>query len=118
MLNQYYERYGLPLFIVENGFGYEDKIEDGKIHDENRIRFLGNHIREMIKAADEDGVDVLGYTVWGCIDPVSFTTGEMRKRYGFIYADKKDDGTGTYERIKKDSFYWYQNVIRQNGIIE
>ena len=118
VLNQYYERYGLPLFIVENGFGYEDKIEDGKIHDENRIRFLGNHIREMIKAADEDGVDVLGYTVWGCIDPVSFTTGEMRKRYGFIYADKKDDGTGTYERIKKDSFYWYQNVIRQNGIIE
>ena len=71
----------------------------------------------MVKAIEEDGVDVIGYTVWGCIDPVSFTTGEMRKRYGFIYVDKKDDGSGTYERIKKDSFYWYQDVIRKNGVI-
>lgn len=114
-LNQYYDRYEVPLFIVENGFGYEDVLENGKIHDENRIHFLRAHIREMIKAVDEDGVDVMGYTVWGCIDPVSFTTGEMRKRYGFIYVDKKDDGSGTYERIPKDSFYWYRKVIASNG---
>lgn len=114
-LNQYYDRYEIPLFIVENGFGYEDKLEDGQIHDQNRIHFLREHIKEMEKAIDEDGVDVLGYTVWGCIDPVSFTTGEMRKRYGFIYVDKMDDGSGSYERIRKDSFYWYQNVIKTNG---
>lgn len=114
-LNQYYDRYEVPLFIVENGFGYEDVLEDGKIHDDNRIHFLREHIREMKKAIEEDGVDVLGYTVWGCIDPVSFTTGEMRKRYGFIYVDKKDDGSGTYRRIRKDSFFWYQGVIASNG---
>lgn len=118
VLNQYYDRYQIPLFIVENGFGYEDKLEDGQIHDRNRIEYLGNHIREMVKAVDEDGVDVLGYTVWGCIDPVSFTTGEMRKRYGFIYVDKDDDGNGTYQRIPKDSFYWYRDVIAGNGEID
>lgn len=85
VLNQYYERYKLPLFIVENGFGYEDHLENGQIHDENRIAYLKSHIEQMMKAVDEDGVDLMGYTVWGCIDPVSFTTGEMRKRYGFIY---------------------------------
>ena len=103
VLNQYYERYELPLFIVENGFGYEDTVDGGQIHDNNRIKYLDNHIREMIKAIEEDGVDVIGYTVWGCIDPVSFTTGEMRKRYGFIYVDKMDDGSGTYARSKKVS---------------
>ena len=117
ILNQYYDRYEVPLFIVENGFGYEDVLEDGQIHDRNRIEYLGDHIREMVKAVEEDGVDLLGYTVWGCIDPVSFTTGEMRKRYGFIYVDKKDDGSGTYERVRKDSFYWYQDVIEKNGQI-
>lgn len=115
VLNQYYDRYQLPLFVVENGFGYEDKLEDEKIHDQNRIEYLGNHIREMVKAVDEDGVDLLGYTVWGCIDPVSFGTGEMRKRYGFIYVDKDDEGNGTYRRIPKDSFYWYRDVIAGNG---
>ncbi len=118
ILNQYYDRYEIPLFIVENGFGYEDSLEDGKIHDNNRMEYLGNHIREMVKAVEEDGVDLLGYTVWGCIDPVSFTTGEMRKRYGFIYVDRDDEGKGTYKRIRKDSFYWYQGVIRDNGIRE
>ncbi len=118
VLNQYYDRYEIPLFVVENGFGYEDQLEDGLIHDQNRIAYLENHIREMVKAADEDGVEVLGYTVWGCIDPVSFTTGEMRKRYGFIYVDKDDDGNGTYQRSRKDSFYWYQGVIAQNGVFE
>ena len=72
----------------------------------------------MVKAADEDGVEVLGYTVWGCIDPVSFTTGEMRKRYGFIYVDKDNEGKGSLERRRKDSFYWYQGVIAQNGVFE
>lgn len=115
VLNQYYERYELPLFIVENGFGYEDELKDGKIHDENRIAFLRDHIREMIKAVEEDGVQLIGYTVWGCIDPVSFTTGEMRKRYGFIYVDRDDEGNGSYERIPKDSFSWYSQVIAGNG---
>ena len=115
VLNQYSERYELPLFIVENGFGYEDQVENGQIHDTNRIAYLKSHIEEMIKAVEEDGVDLMGYTVWGCIDPVSFTTGEMRKRYGFIYVDKMDDGSGTYRRIPKDSFYWYKKVIASNG---
>lgn len=115
VLNQYSDRYELPLFIVENGFGYEDVLENGEITDDNRIQFLGDHIREMMKAIEEDGVDVMGYTVWGCIDPVSFTTGEMRKRYGFIYVDKMDDGSGTYARKKKKSFDWYQKVIASNG---
>ena len=115
VLNQYYERYELPLFIVENGFGYEDCLENGQVHDENRIAYLKSHIEQMMKAVDEDGVDLMGYTVWGCIDPVSFTTGEMRKRYGFIYVDKMDDGSGSYKRIPKDSFTWYKNVIASNG---
>ena len=115
VLNQYADRYELPLFIVENGFGYEDVLENGEITDDNRIQFLGDHIREMMKAIEEDGVDVMGYTVWGCIDPVSFTTGEMRKRYGFIYVDKMDDGSGTYARKKKKSFDWYRKVIASNG---
>ena len=114
-LNQYYDRYEIPLFIVENGFGYEDTFSEDGVHDENRIHFLRSHIKEMIKAVEVDGVELLGYTVWGCIDPVSFTTGEMRKRYGFIYVDKKDDGSGTYKRIRKDSFYWYKKVIASNG---
>lgn len=117
VLNQYYDRYEIPLFIVENGFGYEDLIEKGEIHDQNRIHFLEKHIEKMTKAVEEDGVDLIGYTVWGCIDPVSFTTGEMRKRYGFIYVDKMDDGSGSYKRIPKDSFYWYQNVIKNNGLM-
>lgn len=115
VLNQYADRYELPLFIAENGFGYEDTVENNEIIDDNRIQFLRDHILEMKKAVEEDGVDLLGYTVWGCIDPVSFTTGEMRKRYGFIYVDKNDDGSGTYARIKKKSFDWYKKVISSNG---
>lgn len=117
VLNQYYDRYQVPLFVVENGFGYDDELEEGQIHDQNRIKYLGDHIREMVEAVDKDGVDLLGYTVWGCIDPVSFTTGEMRKRYGFIYVDKDDDGNGTYQRKHKDSFAWYKDVIEKNGKI-
>lgn len=115
-LNQLYERYELPLFIVENGFGAIDvKEEDGTCNDDYRIEYLGSHIKEMEKAVELDGVDLMGYTPWGCIDCVSFTTGEMKKRYGFIYVDRDNQGNGTLERSKKKSFDWYKNVIATNG---
>ena len=101
--------------IVENGLGAFDKIEeDGSIHDDYRIDYMRKHIAQM-KLATEDGVDIMGYTNWGCIDLVSLTTGEMRKRYGQIFVEKYDDGTGSLKRRKKDSFDWYANVIRTNG---
>lgn len=116
VLNLIYERYSLPLFIVENGLGAYDKVEtDGQIHDEYRIEYLREHITEMKKAVELDGVDIIGYTPWGCIDLVSFGTGELEKRYGFIYVDKNNKGEGTLERRKKDSFYWYKKVIASNG---
>lgn len=115
-LNWFTDMYHLPLFIVENGFGAIDKVEeDGMVHDDYRIEYLGAHIKEMIKAVDEDGVDLMGYTPWGCIDLVSAGTGEMRKRYGFIYVDKDDEGNGTYARSPKLSFNWYKEVIASNG---
>ncbi|HFQ7767445.1 TPA: 6-phospho-beta-glucosidase [Clostridioides difficile] len=117
-LNQLYDKYELPIFIVENGFGAEDILKsDNTVDDDYRIEYLANHIREMKNAIEIDGVDVIGYTVWGCIDPVSFTTGEMKKRYGFIYVDKNNDGSGTLKRYKKKSFYWYKKVIKFNGEI-
>ena len=115
-LNIFYERYEKPLFIVENGFGAIDvKEKDGSVHDQYRIDYLSSHIKEMEKAIDEDGVELIGYTPWGCIDCVSFTTGEMKKRYGFIYVDRNNDGSGTLKRSKKDSFDWYKKVISSNG---
>ena len=117
-LNQLYDKYELPIFIVENGFGAEDILKsDNTVDDDYRIEYLANHIRELKNAIEIDGVDVIGYTVWGCIDPVSFTTGEMKKRYGFIYVDKNNDGSGTLKRYKKKSFYWYKKVIKFNGEI-
>ncbi|HBE9106861.1 TPA: 6-phospho-beta-glucosidase [Clostridioides difficile] len=117
-LNQLYDKYELPIFIVENGFGAEDILKsDNTVDDDYRIEYLANHIREMKNAIEIDGVDVIGYTVWGCIDPVSFTTGEMKKRYGFIYVDRNNDGSGTLKRYKKKSFDWYKNVIKFNGEI-
>ncbi|CCL09565.1 TPA: 6-phospho-beta-glucosidase [Clostridioides difficile] len=117
-LNQLYDKYELPIFIVENGFGAEDILKlDNTVDDDYRIEYLANHIREMKNAIEIDGVDVIGYTVWGCIDPVSFTTGEMKKRYGFIYVDKNNDGSGTLKRYKKKSFDWYKKVIKFNGEI-
>lgn len=111
-----WERYEKPLFIVENGLGAFDKLNDDKTCDDSyRIEYLGRHIREMKKAVEIDGVDLIGYTPWGCIDVVSFTTGELAKRYGFIYVDLNDDGTGTGNRYKKKSFDWYKNVIATNG---
>ncbi|MCL7748505.1 glycoside hydrolase family 1 protein [Halalkalibacter alkaliphilus] len=114
-LNQLYDRYRVPLFVVENGLGAYDTVEeDGSINDDYRINYLREHIKAMGEAI-EDGVELMGYTAWGCIDLVSMSTGEMSKRYGFIYVDKQDDGSGTLERKKKKSFYWYQNVIATNG---
>ena len=111
-----YERYEVPLFIVENGFGAIDKLtRDGECHDPYRIDYLRSHIAQMKKAVEEDGVDLMGYTPWGCIDLVSFTTGELKKRYGFLYVDRNDDGSGSGKRYRKDSFFWFQNVIRTNG---
>lgn len=114
-LNALWDRYQKPIFVVENGLGAKDVVEEDGIHDDYRIDYLRQHIQEMEKAINEDGVEVMGYTPWGCIDLVSASTGEMSKRYGFIYVDKQDDGTGTYKRMKKDSFDWYKHVIETNG---
>lgn len=115
-MNALYDRYQKPLFIVENGLGAVDTpAADGMIRDDYRIEYLREHIKAMIDAVDIDGVELLGYTAWGCIDLVSASTGEMKKRYGFIYVDKDDDGTGTLKRSKKASFNWYQKVIASNG---
>ncbi len=115
-LNWFTDHYHLPLFIVENGLGAVDKVEEnGEIHDYYRIDYLRDHIKQMKLAVEEDGVDLIGYTPWGCIDLVAASTGQMSKRYGFIYVDKQDDGTGTFNRSKKDSFFWYKKVIESNG---
>lgn len=115
-LNWFWDHYQLPLFIVENGFGAIDvREDDGTVNDQYRIDYLAAHIREMKKAVVEDGVDLMGYTPWGCIDLVSAGTGEMKKRYGFIYVDKNNDGSGTLTRSPKKSFSWYQNVIQTNA---
>lgn len=115
-LNSLYDRYQKPLFIVENGLGAVDEPdENGYVEDDYRIDYLREHIKCMKDAVDLDGVELLGYTPWGCIDLVSAGTGEMKKRYGFIYVDKDNEGNGTLKRFKKKSFFWYQNVIRTNG---
>lgn len=114
-LNEIYDRYQIPIMVVENGLGaYDKRSDDGKIHDTYRIDYLRSHIEAMENAV-EDGVDLIGYTPWGCIDLVSASTGEMAKRYGFIYVNKFDDGTGDYSRERKDSFNWYKKVIASNG---
>ena len=115
-LNQLYDRYHIPLFIVENGLGAPDMINnDGTINDDYRIDYLKNHIKTMKDAVELDGVDLIGYTPWGWIDIISAGTGEMKKRYGFVYVNRHDDGTGDFSRHKKKSFYWYQQVIATNG---
>ncbi|MDN3448826.1 6-phospho-beta-glucosidase BglA [Planococcus sp. APC 3906] len=115
-LNRLYDRYQIPLFIVENGFGAIDLVEeDGSIHDPQRIAYLKSHIEALEKAVIYDGVDLMGYTPWGIIDIVSFTTGEMKKRYGMIYVDRDNEGNGSMKRSKKDSFEWYKKVIETNG---
>ena len=114
-MNWFNDRYELPLFIVENGFGAVDEIEGGKIHDTYRIDYLRAHIETMKECVEEDGIDLMGYTPWGCIDLISAGTGEMKKRYGFIYVDRDNEGNGTMKRMKKDSFEWYRRVIASNG---
>ncbi|MCH4020592.1 MAG: family 1 glycosylhydrolase [Erysipelotrichaceae bacterium] len=114
-LNRLYDLYHKPLWIVENGLGAEDKVENGKIHDQYRISYLKDSIKSVSDAINLDGVEVMGFTPWGWIDIVSAGTGEMKKRYGFVYVDLDDQGNGTFERIRKDSFYWYQKVISSNG---
>jgi len=114
-LNKLQDRYGIPLFIVENGLGAVDKPDDnGCIHDDYRINYLRQHITEMERAID-DKVNLMGYTVWSALDIVSSGTGEMKKRYGFIYVDKDDQENGTMKRVRKKSFYWYKKVIETNG---
>lgn len=116
MLNVISERYELPMMIVENGIGlHEYPDETGVVQDDTRIKYFSEHIAEMKKAVDEDGVTLMGYCPWGPIDLVSASTGEMEKRYGFIYVDKNNQGKGTLKRVPKKSFYWYQKVIKTNG---
>jgi 6-phospho-beta-glucosidase len=115
-MNSLYDRYQKPLFIVENGLGAVDTPdENGYVEDDYRINYLRQHIKAMKEAVNEDGVDLMGYTTWGCIDLVSASTGEMKKRYGFIYVDKDNEGNGTLKRTKKKSFDWYKNVIATSG---
>lgn len=119
ILNLLYDRYQKPLFIVENGLGAVDKLvrdekENKTVIDDYRIKYLKDHLIQVSEAI-EDGVEVIGYTTWGCIDLVSASTAEFRKRYGFIYVDRNDDGNGTLERYRKKSFYWYKEVISSNG---
>lgn len=116
-LIELYDRYRKPLFIVENGLGAKDILtEDKKVHDQYRINYLKEHFKCMLDAIIEDGVELWGYTSWGCIDLVSESTKQMSKRYGYIYVDADDYGKGTYNRYKKDSFYWYKKVIENNSI--
>lgn len=120
VLNQFYDRYRKPLFIVENGLGATDRLvqnEKGEwtVNDDYRIDYMRRHLVEVGEAI-KDGVEVMGYTVWGCIDLVSASTAEMSKRYGMIYVDRNDDGSGSLERFRKKSFNWYRRVIETNGM--
>ena len=117
-LNWLYDRYQMPMFIVENGIGAEDVIVDNAIiNDTYRIDYLKAHIKSIKEAIEIDGIELIGYCPWGCIDIVSAATGEMKKRYGFIYVDKDNNGNGSLKRLKKKSFYWYKRVIESNGEI-
>lgn len=111
-----WDRYHKPLFVVENGLGAEDEADPqtGRIEDDYRIDYLRRHV-EAIRDAIDDGVTVMGYTPWGCIDLVSLSTCQMSKRYGFVYVDLDDEGNGSYARSRKKSFFWYQRVIASNG---
>jgi 6-phospho-beta-glucosidase len=116
LLNTLYARYEVPLMVVENGLGAIDvKEADGSVHDSYRIDYMRKHIQVMKDAIEIDGVDLRGYMPWGHIDLVSAGTGEMRKRYGFIYVDRDDDGNGNFERSRKDSFFYMQKVYGSNG---
>ena len=115
VMNELYDRYKKPIMIVENGMGEIDEFKDNTVDDQYRIDYLSNHFKNMKAAILEDHVDCIGYTMWGAIDLVSLSTGEMKKRYGFVYVDKNDDGTGTFNRYKKKSFHWMKHVIETQG---
>lgn len=115
-LNEIWDRYQVPVFPVENGLGAEDQVEEGQVHDSYRIEYLREHLK-AVREAVKDGVDIMGYAYWGPIDIVSASTAEMKKRYGFIYVDKDNEGNGTLNRLKKDSFTWYKRVIETNGSV-
>jgi 6-phospho-beta-glucosidase len=119
VLNMFYDRYQKPLFIVENGLGAVDELitgSDGEktVEDDYRIQYLNDHLVQVGEAI-EDGVEVMGYTSWGCIDVVSASSAQLKKRYGYIYVDRHDDGSGTLERYRKKSFHWYKDIISSNG---
>lgn len=118
-MNAFYDRYQKPLFIVENGLGALDDLityanGEKTVEDDYRIDYLKQHLIQVAEAI-QDGVELMGYATWGCIDLVSATTAQLKKRYGFIYVDRHDDGSGTLERYRKKSFYWYKDVIQTNG---
>lgn len=115
-LNMIYDRYQKPVFVIENGLGAVDVLEpDGKVHDPYRVKYLSDHLAQIRDAIEIDGVPCFGYTMWGNMDLVSLSTGEMKKRYGFVYVDMDDEGKGSLKRYKKDSFDWYKKVIETNG---
>ena len=116
-LNRLYSRYEKPLFVVENGLGANDILANNTVNDYYRIDYIQKHVKAMSKAI-EDGVELIGYTPWGCIDLISASTGEMKKRYGFIYVDRDDEGHGTLDRFKKKSFEYYKRLIAENGNID
>lgn len=120
LLNRYAERYDKPIFIAENGMGAIDQllkepVEGWYVDDSYRIQFLNDHLLEVSKAILEDGVDVMGYTSWGCIDLISASSAEMKKRYGYVYVDRNSEGEGTMNRYPKRSFFWYKDVIASKG---
>lgn len=114
-INSIWDRYQKPLFVVENGLGAQDEVVEGQVHDDYRIAYLESHIKAMLDSMEEDGIPIIGYTMWTALDLVSASTGEMKKRYGLVYVDKDNAGKGTLNRLKKDSYYWYQKVIESNG---
>lgn len=116
-LNQLQDRYHKPLFIVENGIGTQDDFVDGKVHDDYRIHYLKEHVKNMKLAVEEDGIDLMGYLMWGIIDLPSVSEGKISKRYGVIYVDQDDENNGSHQRYKKDSFAFYQKVIASNGAV-
>ena len=116
LLNEIYDRYQKPLFIVENGLGFIDEVDENHfVNDTKRIEYLNNHFKEIQKAVEIDKVPVLGYTMWGAIDLVSLSTGEMAKRYGFIYVDMDDKGNGSKKRYPKASYYWMKEFLETEG---
>jgi len=115
VLNEFYDRYNKPMMIVENGIGEVDVFENNTVEDDYRISYLNDHFIQMHKAIYKDGVDLIGYTMWAPIDLVSMSTGEMKKRYGFVYVDMDDVGNGSKKRYPKKSFYWYKELIKSNG---